>query len=342
MGGGKALVNAYYRSAEKHWRARSATTRRSEPSSSMRPFRRGTAGETRSTRALACSPPVGSNRTASGCGRPGDTTIAANGRQTISSSGVRVSTRASFQVMMTQAPIRSAIPSQAHCVAIDARAPLYDGGICTRVDGVSLGVMLNRDAKRFYDEGEDFWPKRYAIWGRLVAQQPGQIGYWIIDSKAIGRFMPPVFPGTTANTLPELARNSGWIQRVFMQTLDEYNNACRSERSTTRCSTTARRSGLTRPRPIGRYRSIRLLSTAMPCALASHSPISALKIDDTAAVHFADQPSRQSVRRRRDDGRQRARKGLYRRGGNEHRHGIRPHRWTSCGGRARKNQYGEL
>lgn len=84
-------------------------------------------------------------------------------------------------------------PSQSHCVAIDARAPLYDGGICTRVDCVSLGIVVNRDAERFYDEGEDFWPKRYAIWGRLVAQQPGQIGYSIIDSKAIGHFMPPVF-----------------------------------------------------------------------------------------------------------------------------------------------------
>ncbi len=84
-------------------------------------------------------------------------------------------------------------PSQSHCVAIDARAPLYDGGICTRVDCVSLGVVVNRDAERFYDEGEDFWPKRYAIWGRLVAHQPGQIGYSIIDSKAVGQFMPPVF-----------------------------------------------------------------------------------------------------------------------------------------------------
>ena len=100
-------------------------------------------------------------------------------------------------------------PTQAHCVAIDARAPLYDGGIVTRVDAVSLGVMLNGEAKRFYDEGEDFWPKRYAIWGRLVAMQPGQVGYCIIDSKAIGRFMPPVFPGITAQTLPELAHKLG-------------------------------------------------------------------------------------------------------------------------------------
>src|SRR3546814_490750 len=76
-------------------------------------------------------------------------------------------------------------PTQSHSVAIDARAPLYDGGICTRVDCVSLGVVVNRDAKSFYDEGEDFWPKRYAVCGRLVAKQPGQIAYSILDDKEI-------------------------------------------------------------------------------------------------------------------------------------------------------------
>ncbi|MFU1913938.1 FAD-dependent tricarballylate dehydrogenase TcuA [Bordetella avium] len=118
-------------------------------------------------------------------------------------------------------------PSQSHCVAIDARAPLYDGGICTRIDCVSLGVVLNRDAERFYDEGEDFWPKRYAIWGRLVAMQPGQIAYSIIDSKAVGRFMPPVFPGMRADSLPELALKLQLDPARFMQTLDGYNRACR-------------------------------------------------------------------------------------------------------------------
>ena len=118
-------------------------------------------------------------------------------------------------------------PTQSHCVAIDARAPLYDGGICTRIDCVSLGVVVNNRGERFYDEGEDFWPKRYAIWGRLVAQQPGQIGYSIIDSKAIGRFMPPVFPGVQADSLPELARKLGLPEQTFMATLSAYNAACR-------------------------------------------------------------------------------------------------------------------
>ena len=118
-------------------------------------------------------------------------------------------------------------PTQAHCVAVDARAPLYDGGIVTRVDAVSLGVMVNREARRFYDEGEDFWPKRYAIWGRLVALQPEQIGYCIIDSQAIGRFMPPVFPGIKADTLDELAGLLDLDKTTFLHTLNEYNAACR-------------------------------------------------------------------------------------------------------------------
>ena len=118
-------------------------------------------------------------------------------------------------------------PSQSHCVAIDARAPLYDGGICTRIDCVSLGVVVNRHGQRFYDEGEDFWPKRYAVWGRLVAQQSGQTGYAIIDAKAVGRFMPPVFPGVRADSLAELARKLGLDERSLMHTLSDYNAACR-------------------------------------------------------------------------------------------------------------------
>ncbi len=141
--------------------------------------------------------------------------------------GTRYNQGTLLKFMIEQGADSLGDPSQSHCVAIDARAPLYDGGICTRVDAVSLGVMVNREGRRFYDEGEDFWPKRYAIWGRLVAQQPGQIGYCIIDSKAVGRFMPPVFPAQRADTLPELARALGLPEDTFMETLKAYNAACR-------------------------------------------------------------------------------------------------------------------
>lgn len=114
-----------------------------------------------------------------------------------------------------------------HAVAIDGRAPQYDGGICTRVDCVSLGIVVNAAAERFYDEGEDFWPKRYAIWGRLVAGQPDQVGHVIIDSKAIGLFMPPVFPPERADSIGELAEKIGLDPQALAKTVTDYNAAVR-------------------------------------------------------------------------------------------------------------------
>jgi tricarballylate dehydrogenase len=141
--------------------------------------------------------------------------------------GTRFNQGVLLKFMLDAGADRIGDPTQAHCVAVDARAPLYDGGICTRIDCVSLGVVVNREARRFYDEGEDFWPKRYAIWGRLVAQQPGQIAWSVIDQKAIGRFMPPVFDGTRADTLEDLARQIGVDVPTFLQTVGDYNAACR-------------------------------------------------------------------------------------------------------------------
>ena len=51
-----------------------------------------------------------------------------------------------------------------------------------RHDSVVFGIVVNKHAQRFYDEGEDIWPKRYAIWGRLVAAQPDQIAWIVFDA----------------------------------------------------------------------------------------------------------------------------------------------------------------
>ncbi|MBV0881318.1 FAD-dependent tricarballylate dehydrogenase TcuA [Noviherbaspirillum sp. L7-7A] len=182
-------------------------------------------------------------------------------------------------------------PSQSHCVAIDARAPLYDGGICTRIDCVSLGVVVNRHAERFYDEGEDFWPKRYAIWGRLVAGQPGQIGYSIIDAKAVGRFMPPVFPGTVAGSLPELADKLGLPREQFMRTLSDYNAACRVGTFDHTALDDCHTEGLAP----AKTHWARPIDTAPFYAYPLRPGITftylGLKVDEHAAVHFGGQPS---------------------------------------------------
>jgi len=229
MGGGKALVNAYYRSAE----ALGVRIRYDAPVDALEladgRFVAARIGANR-IQARACVLAAGgfeSNREWL------DEAWGTNGRgerpaQNFLIRGTRFNTGVLLRFMLDAGADRVSDPTQAHMVAIDARAPLYDGGICTRIDCVSLGVVVNREGERFYDEGEDFWPKRYAIWGRLVAAQPGQIAYSIIDSKAIGRFMPPVFDGTRAASLPELARSLDLPEDAFLATMARYNAACRA------------------------------------------------------------------------------------------------------------------
>jgi tricarballylate dehydrogenase len=116
-------------------------------------------------------------------------------------------------------------PSQCHAVAIDARAPKFDGGIVTRLDCLPLGIVVNKFGDRFYDEGEDLWPKRYAIWGRLVAQQPDQIAYSIIDAKMLGKFMPSAFPPIRGNTIAELAAGLDLPADALQCTVDRFNRS---------------------------------------------------------------------------------------------------------------------
>jgi tricarballylate dehydrogenase len=116
-------------------------------------------------------------------------------------------------------------PRQCHAVAIDARAPKFEGGIVTRLDCIPFGIVVNNRAERFYDEGEDFWPKRYAIWGRLVAQQPDQIAYSIIDAQAVNRFIPSVFPPIEAGSIAELAVKLKLDPATLVATVESYNRS---------------------------------------------------------------------------------------------------------------------
>ncbi|MBU6269940.1 MAG: FAD-dependent tricarballylate dehydrogenase TcuA [Betaproteobacteria bacterium] len=222
LGGGKALVNAYYRSAQ----ALGVQVRYQAEVSGLR-LRNGQfeaalcGGEPITARAcVIASGGFESNLDwlREAWGPPADNFLI---------RGTRYNMGVVLRALLDAGADRIGDPTQCHAVAIDARAPKFDGGICTRVDCVSLGVVVNRDGERFYDEGEDFWPKRYAIWGRLVAQQPDQIAYSIIDAKAAGRFMPPVFPGERADTLEALADQLGLPRERVLATVEAFNRACR-------------------------------------------------------------------------------------------------------------------
>jgi tricarballylate dehydrogenase len=116
-------------------------------------------------------------------------------------------------------------PKAFHSVAVDARAPKFDGGIATRLDSLPFGIVVNQCGERFYDEGEDLWPKRYAIWGRLIAEQVGQIAYSIFDSKMTNRFMPSAWPPLQAESIEALAAQIHVDPQRLVRTVSTFNDA---------------------------------------------------------------------------------------------------------------------
>jgi tricarballylate dehydrogenase len=224
LGGGKALMNAYYAAAEAQRVEVSYDTEVVDLAiadghfSSATVLRQGVEHVVRAKACVAAAGGFESNLAwlREAWGPPADNFIV---RGTPYNMG-RV-----LKLLLDRGAKQVSDATQGHCVAIDARSPKFDGGIVTRVDAVSLGIVVNRDAQRFYDEGEDFWPKRYAIWGRLVAGQPDQIGFSIIDHKSMGKFMPPVFPPIKAGSIRELALALKLDPAALVATVDRFNAA---------------------------------------------------------------------------------------------------------------------
>jgi tricarballylate dehydrogenase len=223
MGGGKALVNAYYRSAAS-WACRSATN---APVERHRARRRPLCGRARhrptgarAHRGPRCVLAAGgfeSNRDwlreAWGQNErgewPADNFLI---RGTRFNQGVLLR-----HLLDDHGADRIGDPTQAHMVAIDARAPLYDGGICTRIDCVSLGVVVNREASasttRARTSGPSATPSG-AGWWRSSRGRPAIRSSTPRPSAASCR---RCFPGVKADSLPELARKLGLDVATFMR-----------------------------------------------------------------------------------------------------------------------------
>jgi len=222
LGGGKALVNAYYRTAERmgvdiecNSEVRELTIENGRFTSAI--FSRKGFSHTINAKTLI----VASGGFQSNIDWLKEAWGAAANNFII--RGTPYDKGLILRLLMNQGIKTIGDPTQCHAVAIDARAPRFDGGIITRVDCVSLGIVVNKHAERFYDEGEDFWPKRYAIWGRLVAGQPDQIAYSIIDAKSMGTFMPPVFPPIKADSIRELALELKLDPSALEKTIATFN-----------------------------------------------------------------------------------------------------------------------
>ncbi len=225
MGGGKALVNAYYRTAKALgidvlYNAKATHLELSEARISRIDFRYKEEQFSLSTRSVVV---------ASGGFQANLEWLSRAWGAAAGNFLVRGSPYNRGEVLsdlISQGVETIGDPTQCHAVAIDGRAPRYDGGIVTRLDCIPFSIVVNGHGKRFYDEGEDVWPKRYAIWGRLVAEQPDQISYAIFDSKSIDLYIPSAFPPLESASLESLAEKMALPADALVDTVNDFNAAC--------------------------------------------------------------------------------------------------------------------
>jgi tricarballylate dehydrogenase len=116
-------------------------------------------------------------------------------------------------------------PARAHMVAVDARGPKFDGGIVTRITAIPHGIVVDRDGRRFHDEGEDARKTHFARWGARIAECPDQIAYLILDADGIGRALPTALAPVRADSIAELAAKLGLDPTATAMTIRDFNGA---------------------------------------------------------------------------------------------------------------------
>ena len=125
--------------------------------------------------------------------------------------------------------------SGCHSVSWERYAPDFgelDRPITASRNGYPFSIMVNAEGKRFVDEGADFRNYTYAKYGRAVLEQPGSYAWHVFDTQ-VEHLLHEEYrsKGTTkvhADTLEELvARMEDVHPAQFLQTVREFNAAIR-------------------------------------------------------------------------------------------------------------------
>ena len=143
--------------------------------------------------------------------------------------------RFNMGTMLTAAMAAGAQPAGhwggCHAVPLDADAP--DVGDLRVTDKMSrysypYALLLNRDARRFVDEGEDQVWLTYAKTGEAIRAQPRAWAFQLFDAKTTHLLEPRYSTGTpvTADTLAEIAGRLGVDADALERTVADFNAAC--------------------------------------------------------------------------------------------------------------------
>jgi tricarballylate dehydrogenase len=124
--------------------------------------------------------------------------------------------------------------STAHSVQWDAYTPDNESNreLTNRLTRQSypLGIIVNREGRRFLDEGADFRNYTYAKYGERILKQPGSIAFQIFDAtlRPMLRKEEYDMPGisvVTADSIDELGSAIGIDAQQFAATVAEYNSS---------------------------------------------------------------------------------------------------------------------
>ncbi|MEI9479761.1 MAG: FAD-dependent tricarballylate dehydrogenase TcuA [Deltaproteobacteria bacterium] len=88
-------------------------------------------------------------------------------------------------------------------------------------------IMVNREGKRFVDEGEEFLVYTYAKYGKEILKQPGSVAFQIYDAKVIPILRPEYQTAlkVQSNSLEELAEELDINVETFLETVKAFNDA---------------------------------------------------------------------------------------------------------------------
>lgn len=124
--------------------------------------------------------------------------------------------------------------STAHSVQWDAEAAdnASNRELTNRLTRQSypLGIIVNRDGRRFLDEGADFRNYTYAKYGRVILEQPGSIAYQVFDAalRPMLRAEEYDMPGVgvhQADSIEGLATSIGVPATALSETIESFNTS---------------------------------------------------------------------------------------------------------------------
>ncbi len=125
--------------------------------------------------------------------------------------------------LLAQGAVPVGQPGGLYLVAVDARSPLDDGGIVTRIRGMPLGIVVDRQGRRRHDEGADTASTRYSRWGQRLAGYPNQTGWLVLDAAGLRATPPALYPPLQAPGIAALAAEAGVAAAGLTTSVAEYN-----------------------------------------------------------------------------------------------------------------------